>query len=1000
MRYLDRMTTPPQKDLRIGFGARLHAFQNLQRRRIREILLVASAYDAFILEQDGQLNEVVLNEFLDLNLRHAPHIRRVSSAADALRLARSDERFDLIITMTRIGEMHVLDFARALRETGSKLPLALLTYDSRELNELITHHDTSDIDAIFIWQGDVRILLGIVKCIEDRLNADHDIRKGGVQAIVLIEDSVRFISAYLPMIYSELMKQAQSVLTEGISLGHKLLRMRARPKILVSRTFEDGWRDVERYRDNLLGAILDVEFPKDGERNSAAGLEFARQLKELSGDIPVLLQSTEKAHTPVAHALGASFLRKDSPHLLQGLRRFMRESFSFGEFVFRLPDGSIVGRAKDVWRLEELLVSVPEESVRYHAERNHFSNWLKARAEFALAQRLRPRQVEDFGTINELREDIIRSIRMYRRDVQRYHVADFNAETFDPEISFARLGGGSLGGKARGLAFVNVLLSRFDLRERYPGILIEVPPSLVIGTDVFDEFLDANEGLHEMALGEASDKEITERFLAAEMPEHVLTALRAFVERMREPLAVRSSSLLEDSQFRPLAGVYDTIMIPNADEDPEVRLQELREAILRVYASTFSGRAKGYFAATPFRLEEEKMAVILQRITGRMHGDRYYPDFSGEVRSHNHYPIHPARSEDGMASIALGLGRMVVEDGSGLRFCPRYPRHLVQFSSTNDMLANAQKTFYALDMGAEGDAMGKVREYDLAASREDGTLGLVASVWSPDNDTVYDGLAREGVPIVTFASILKHGLIPLPTILELLLVMGRWGMTSPVEFEFAFRRGATSRDESTFSVLQLRPLVPVADVSPGRLEEVESARTIVRSTVVMGSGWFDDIQDVVYVRPDAFERSRTVEAAQQVAELNAQLRAAGTSCLLVGMGRWGSADPWLGIPVTWDMISSARVIVETCFQDLEVTPSQGTHFFQNLTAFEVGYLTVHPTVGEGEVDWAWLDEQPAVHEKPLVRHVRLERPLRILIDSGRSLGVVCLGESDEAGLPA
>jgi hypothetical protein len=655
-----------------------------------------------------------------------------------------------------------------------------------------------------------------------------------------------------------------------------------------------------------------------------------------------------------------------------------------------MPDGTIVDRAHDVHGLEDLLDTIPPESIRYHAKRNHFSNWLKARAEFALAERLQPRKVEEFDSIEHLRSDLIRALRLYRRDVQRYLVADFDPEGFDPEVSFSRLGSGSLGGKARGLAFVNVLLSRFDLRSRYPGVLIEVPPSLVLTTEIFDEFLDGND-LLEMALETDSDDEIVAAFLEADLPESAVEALRAYLDKMREPVAVRSSSLLEDSQFRPLAGVYETVMIPNDDPDPEVRLRELREAILRVYASTFSRRAKGYFEATPYRLEEEKMAVILQRVTGRDHGRRFYPDFSGEVRSHNHYPIHPANAEDGIASVALGLGRMVVEDGTGLRFCPRYPQHLVQFSSTEAMLANAQRRFYALDMDGEGKGgpLGAVREFEITtAAREDGSLGPVASTWSQENDAVYDGLSRRGVPIVTFAPILKHGLIPLPEILELLLVMGRWGMTSPVEFEFAFRMGSRTGEPGTFSILQLRPMVPASEIDPKLMEEVESADAVCRSTVVMGNGIHEDLRDVVYVRPEAFDRSKSVQAAGEIAEMNARLAAAKKPYVLIGQGRWGSADPWLGIPVTWDMISAARVIVETCFQDLEVTPSQGTHFFHNLTAFEVGYLTVHPHLGEGFVDWEWLDAQEAVTEKPLIRHVRFEKPLRSLIDGSCGMGVV------------
>jgi len=954
----------------------LEPFHKLEQWRVREILLVASPYDAFILEQDGQLGDLIEDRWLALNLQEAPRVHRVSTAEEAL-FAAGTRPFDLLIATTRTGDRRALDVARAVRTHGLDLPVVALAYDDREPADLLAHPDAALVDRFFVWQGDVRILLAIVKELEDRRNAPHDILAGGVQAVLLVEDSARFYSSYLPLLFAELLRQSQSVLSEGISLTHKLLLMKARPKVLFSTSFESAWEDFERYRDQVLGVISDVDFPRGGSRDPTAGLELSRRVKEAHDDIPVLLQSTDPGHEAAARAGRAGFLRKDSPRLLQELRDFMRENFSFGDFVFRHPDGQVVDRAWDLRGLEERLLHVPEESIRYHAERNHFSNWLKARAEFALAERLRPRRVSDYTTIEDLRQDLIGSLRAYRREIQRDLVADFDASRFDPQASFARLGGGSLGGKARGLAFLNVLLSRYRVRERFPGVAIGVPPCLVLTTDLFDRWLQQAD-LTRFAAEEASDEEIDQRFLNEELPASTLHVLEVFLEAARYPLAVRSSSLLEDSQFRPLAGVYETVLLANDGDDLAARVGALSAAIRRVYASTFRARARSYLRATPYRLEEEKMAVVVQRLTGRRHGDRFYPDFSGTARSVNHYPVPPAAAEDGVAAAALGLGQMVVQGGRALRFCPRYPRHL---PPTEQLLAGAPRTFLALSFDGSG-----TREWDLDAAAADGTLDAVASTWSADDQALRDGVARGGAPLVTFAPVLKHEVFPLAAILEYLLDMGRWAMGGPVEFEFAVSLTAPVRE---FALVQIRPLAPPGSEPAVDLGEVPEERVLARSDLALGNGAFEGIRDVVYLPPARFDRSRSREAAREVTERNATLREAERPYLLIGVGRWGSADPWLGIPVTWDMISGARVIVETCFPDLEVTPSQGTHFFQNLTAAQAAYLTIHPRHGDaGRVDWDWLARQSAESEGLFVRHVRLDAPLRVLVDGRRGAAVV------------
>ncbi len=632
---------------------------------------------------------------------------------------------------------------------------------------------------------------------------------------------------------------------------------------------------------------------------------------------------------------------------------------------------------------------VPADSIAFHAERNHFSRWLKARTEFDLAHALRPRKVSDFATLEDLRDNLADTIEVYRRERSRAVVADFDPGTFDASTGFYRIGGGSLGGKARGLAFVRLLLAESRVDRELPGLDVSVPQSVVLGTDVFDGFLDLN-NLRELAIHSDDDDEIRRRFLAARFPEETVRDLAVLLQRFREPLAVRSSSLLEDSQYQPFTGVYETVMLPNNAPRTHDRLGRLLQAIKRVYASTFSRRAKGYIRATPYRLEEEKMAVILQRVVGATRGDHFYPDFAGVARSHNFYPHPPQSSEDGVAAVALGLGRTVVDEGGGLRFCPRYPRHLVEMSSVRDLVDGSQRAFWAVDLRAQVDADdaslgGAEVRLDLATAESDGTLSAVASTYSPENDTVYDGLGRPGVRIVTFAPILKHDRFPLAAALDRLLALGAFGMGAPVEIEFAVNLAASPPE---FAFLQLRPLALSRETEELDLEDVPAESLLCRSEAVLGNGRIEDIRDVVVVDRDRFDRSHSRRTAQELAQFNLELLSRGVPYLLIGVGRWGSADPWLGIPVAWEQISGARVIVETGFADLRVTPSQGSHFFQNLTSFNVGYFTVNPDAGDGRLDWDWLKAQPALRETATVRHLRFERPLVVTMNGKTNQGVI------------
>ncbi len=973
-------------------------FENLMPFRVQDILLVSSLYDSFILREDGRVNELLIGESLELNLPHLPGITHVSSYAEALALARSESRFNLIVTNLTVGGMSAAEFAREVRESGLDVPVVVLAYDYREVKNFVARHPETDIERIFLWQGNARILVAIVNYIEDKRNALHDTRAMGVPVLLVAEDNIRYSSSFLPAIYTELITQSRRVIQEGISVAHKLVRMRARPKILLSSTFEDAADQVRRYQEFLLGIVSDVEFPRGGALSEESGFALAHLARELVPDVPVVLHSSRTKFRTRAHSEGFAFLRKRSPTFLRDLRRVMTQEFGFGDFVFRLPDQSEVARAANLGELDANLRSVPPESVAFHAQRNHFSRWLRARTEFALAQKLRPRKVTDFATVEDLRKNLVEAIAEYRREQSEVLIGDFKADTFQPADSlFLRIGAGSLGGKARGLAFMRHLLRKGRIRNRFAGVRIAVPPAVVLATDVFENFVVEN-NLMDFALHSNDDAEIRQRFLEAPLAASLQDDLRAFLREVRYPLAVRSSSLLEDSQYQPFTGVYETFMLGNQQENVAPRLGQLMEAIKRVYASTFSQHAKSYVRATPFRLEEERMAVILQQVVGNPHGHRFYPDFSGVARSRNFYPVDPMAPEDGIAAVALGMGRTVVNGGKCLTFCPRYPRHLVQFSAVEDILANAQSDFWALDLDygpREGPAanLHEVR-FGLDAAETDGTLAAVGSTYSMDNHAVYDGLSRPGARIVSFAPILKHGVFPLAPILEQLLRLGEDALGQPVEIEFAVRLPAGAGmprhagEDADFGFLQVRPLVLSQMGGDLRMEDVQPASLICDSARVLGHGRIQDLQDVLVVDSHRFDRSRSQEVAEAVARFNAKLRDQNAPYLLIGVGRWGSNDPWLGIPVEWDEISGARVIVEAGFRDFRVTPSQGSHFFQNLVAFQVGYFTVNPDAGEGLVDWEWLAAQPAVEERDCVRHLHFSEPLLVVMNSKQSRGMI------------
>jgi hypothetical protein len=795
-------------------------------------------------------------------------------------------------------------------------------------------------------------------------------------------------------VYTEILNQSKRLLSEGVNLTHKFLRMRARPKILLCTTYEEAWFYYETYQEFVLGIISDINFRRNGVRDREAGIRFAETVRGQHPDIPILLQSSNQEFAEKARTLGTGFLLKGSPTLLHDLRDFMLNNFGFGDFVFRTRNGREVGRAFNLKSLEEQLHIVPDESILYHAERNHYSNWLKARTEFGLAHRLRPRKISDFSSVAALRTELINSLRFYREVQQRGVITEFSKETFDPRNSFARIGLGSLGGKARGLGFMNTLITNYHVDNKFENVEVSVPSAVVIATDVFDRFLERN-NLELFALGATDDDELNRRFSEASyFPEDVVYKLSEFLAINKEPLAVRSSSLLEDSQYQPFAGVYQTFMIPNNNPDPSVRLRELLLSVKLVYASTFSSRAKDYMKATAYRLQEEKMAVIIQRMVGARHNDRFYPAFAGVAKSYNFYPVPPQDSTDGIVHVALGLGKMVVEGGNSVRFCPKYPRHLLQFFSTLETIRNAQQEFLALDLNAKLDHDQHqtpemfVQKYDLSKAEEDETLYYVGSTYSSENDSVYDGVSRSGRRVVTFAPVLKHNIFPLADILDLILEMGTWGMGTHVEIEFAVNMNVPPGRPKEFAMLQIRPLVLNLEAEELDVDNLSKEDLICESRQVLGNGAIKDIYDLVMVDIETYDRSKSMDVASELSVFNTKLLAQKRPYVLIGVGRWGSLDPWLGIPVTWDQISGAGVIVESGFKDFNVTPSQGSHFFQNITSFRIGYFTVNSIDKLGFINWEWLSQQKAREETRYIRHLQFDDPIHVRINGHKNKGII------------
>ena len=984
------MSSPPEAFTR--FGMRMEQFSDLMPYRVFEVLLVATEYDAFILEEGGQLAELMSQEIrsLGLNLRGAPRFATARSGKEGLALL-AERPFDMMVTTARLPDMGIGELAREARARVPELPVGVLALHAWEVPLMEEARGLGAVDWVFLWLGDVKSLYAMIEQQEDRRNAEHDVLGRGVRAVLVVEDDVRFYSFFLPHIYAEITHQTARLMAEGLNLSHRILRLRARPKILLAQTYEEAWELYQRFGDHLLGLITDVRFPRDGRLDPEAGLELARRVRRSDPDLPILIQSAEPLGLPPGEDLGARFLPKDSPSLLADLRAFMLENFGFGDFVFRLPDRTEVGRAADLRQLLAQLKRMPDAALEFHASHDHFSQWYAARTEFTLAGAVKPVMVSQFPSIAALRAHLHDSLLSYIREVQRTVISDFDPATFDEFVTFAKVGAGSLGGKGRGLAFMQRLLAQGDLDG--PGVEVAIPRTVTVASDVFDAFLERNglSGMPQDSEGMADDQ-ILDAFRKGRFDRTERAKLARFLEVVATPLAVRSSSILEDSLYQPFAGVYATIMLPNNHPSLDVRLAQLLEALKVVYASTYMKGARDYLETTPHRLEEERMAVVVQTLVGSPRDGLFYPTFSGVTCSWNFYPFRDMSPRDGTALVALGLGKSVVEGFEALRFCPAQPTVLPQFSGIKDILRNAQRKFWGLDLaqmdvipGLAYDA--NLVEAEVTRALSDPAMAPIASSYQAANDRILDGVTTPGAPLVTFASILRGHGFPLPSILSRLLQVTERSMGVPVEIEFAADLKPVGTQ--TFHVLQIRPM-NVERMAPAvALDGPVRAGAVVHSPSTLGHGRRGGILDILAI-PWDLERSRTREAAGALEAFNRALRQEGRPCVIIGPGRWGSADPWLGIPVTWPQISSARAIVETDFLDLEVEPSQGSHFFHNLTAFGVAYFTIHRRGDGGAIRWDWLETQTLVHSAldGRIRHYRLDRPLEVLVDGERGIGVI------------
>ncbi|MFR8911753.1 MAG: PEP/pyruvate-binding domain-containing protein [Parabacteroides distasonis] len=965
-------------------------FANLMNKRIYNVLLIATKYDSFMLEDDGRVDEQIFNEYTSLSLRYPPRFTQVTTEEEALNELKN-RNFELIICMPNMDNRDIFAAASEIKVHYPNIPIVVLTPFSKEVSKRIANEDLSAIDYVFSWLGNSELLLAIIKLIEDKMNAPDDTASVGVQIILLVEDSIRFYSSALPHLYKFVLEQSQMFAKEALNDHQRTLRMRGRPKIKLARNYEEAVRIFDQYRDNMLGIISDMSFMHNGVKDPYAGYKFGQYVRKTGLIIPFVLESSEASNHVYAKELNASFIDKNSKSYPQDLKKKIMQRFGFGDFVILNPHTKEeIMRIKDLKDLQKKVFQIPDDSLVYHLSRNHFSRFFYSRAMFPPAEVLKHVDVSDYKDMDEARKLIFDLIVQYRRMKNTGVVAVYQKDRFDEYSNFARIGDGSLGGKGRGLAFIGAMVKRYPKLES-DNFAVNIPKTVVICTDIFDEFMETNE-LYPVALGDADDETILRYFLRASLPSRLIEDLMAFFDVVKSPIAVRSSSLLEDSHYQPFAGIYSTYMVPKIEEKYDM-LRTVSDAIKAVYASVFYKDSKAYMTATSNLIDQEKMAIVLQEVVGSRYNDHFYPTMSGVARSLNFYPIGNEKAEDGIANIALGLGKYIVDGGQTLRFSPRHPHSILQMSTMDFALRETQTRFYAMDLKnmaetfSVDDAFNLVK-LGLKDADAEGSLKYIVSTYDPYDQIIRDGYYPGGRKILSFVNILQHDVFPLADTLDQILRIGQQEMGRPVEIEFAVNMDPSDHTRATFYLLQIRPIVDNKEIMDEDLSLVKNEETILSSTSVLGHGIVGDVQDIIYVKTGAFNSSNNQLIAYEIEKMNRSFTDQEKGYVLVGPGRWGSSDSWLGIPVKWPHISNARVIVECGLENYRVDPSQGTHFFQNLTSFGVGYFTVNPFKGDGWFDEAFLNAQPAVEETEYLRHVHFDAPITIKMDGKKSLGVV------------
>ena len=993
------MNTVPPAD----HASRFKVFHDLMRKKVERVLLISTSYEAWIMEEECRLSEHIVHEYKGLNLSRPPRLTWVSSLAQALE-ALADSPFDLVIVIARAVDADACEIARRIKARAARMPVVLFTHQESLPDDGAPAQRPSEgadcIDRTIFWTGDAALLLAVIKSIEDRLNVVHDAQRAGIRIILLVEDSPFYLSTILPVLYRELVIETQAVIDDGLNEEHRLLSMRARPKILIAGTFEEALSIYEQYKDNILGVISDVRYPRGGAPDARAGLDLLAHIRADRFDIPLLLASAEPHNADRAARIPARFIDKNTAALGEEIHAFLMEKLGFGDFVFRLPDGSPIATATDLYTLERELGRIPDEAFESHCRSNDFSRWLYSLAEVDLASRVRELRVENFDSTAEHRRHLIRMIRRQRIARQKGVIVNFDPDRFDPDTEFLKIGKGSLGGKARGLAFISTMLHRRPFEKAvFDEIDLHVPQTVVITTEGFDAFIEAN-GLQDISRQDLSDAEIADRFLQASLPEKLRKGLTALLEQVQVPLAVRSSSLLEDAPFKSYAGLYKTYLLANDHADLDIRMDQLSQAVKLVYASTYFKAPRTFAQRVGHRIENEKMAVIVQRLAGSRYGNHFYPAISGVAQSENYYPFSKMKPSDGIASIALGLGKEVMEGSKSLSFSPRHPNILPQRSTVDDILKYAQTRFYALKMGAEAISLGTdesatLAVRDLTDAIEENPVRSLSSSYVPEEHRIRDGFMASGHPVLTFASVLKYGSLPLPEIVSRLLAFGSRELGCPVEIEFAVEIPENPDAKARFAILQMRPMTARQEMLAVEISPADRSRAFCVSLRALGNIVDAGMSDIVYVKPEAFDPARTVDMAGEIARINAALVKENRKYILIGPGRWGSADRWLGIPVGWADICGVGAIVETGHPKINADPSQGSHFFHNITTLGISYLNVGCEAGD-RMDWAWLASLSVVEASEHVVWVTAPVTVELKVDGRSGAGVILVRGSVEA----